>query len=341
MNVASMIPALEELISSLMRESVIPGLSVALVTDGTVVWNRGFGVKQVATPMLVDTDTVFEAASLSKPLFAYGVLQLHHDGVLDLDAPLTRYVPDRSFCADPRLDRVTARTVLSHTTGFPNWRRSGRSLRMDRLPGKRFGYSGEGYVYLQQIVEHLSDRPLDEYMHRAVLTPLGMTHSSYVWRESYEHEAAVGHTSGGLPYPKERSTTANAAMSLHTTPRDFARFLWPFLDAKSRQTGLSELDINGMLTSQVPVAGNLSWGLGWGLQHLADEELFWHWGDNPGFKNFVAVQRRRRSGVIIMSSSDNGIRAWGPIAQRALGMDTEIFDWLATTFYGKESAAQL
>src|SRR5581483_1210990 len=134
----------------------------------------------------VDTATVFEAASLSKPLFTYGVMRLQHEGLLDLDTPLTRYMPGHEFCADPRLDRVTARMVLCHMTGWPNWRRQGRSLKFKKAPGRAFGYSGEGYVYLQQVVERISGQSLDAFMRQAVLRPLSMTRSSYVWRESYE-----------------------------------------------------------------------------------------------------------------------------------------------------------
>jgi CubicO group peptidase (beta-lactamase class C family) len=319
-----------------MYAAAIPGLSICLIKDGTAIWSRGFGLAAAAEPLEVNANTVFEGASLSKPLFACGVMQLTHQGVLDLDTPLTQYVPEHSFGTDPRLGRITARMVLSHTTGLPNWRRRGRRPKLKRTPGKAFGYSGEGYVYLQQVVERLSGRSLDVYMHETVLSALGMTQSSYVWRESYEREAAVGHASDGSPYPKERPASANAAMSLHTTSKDFAQFVGRVLHPETREL---ELDSAAMLTPQISVADTLSWGLGWGLQRLAGGQVVWHWGDNPGFKNFVAAKRKERSGVVIMTNSDNGSRAWAPIARLALEMNTEIFDWLATTFYRAGSPA--
>lgn len=336
----SMIAALEGAIPSLMQEAAIPGLSIAIVRDGRILWNRGFGVKQAGTSRLVDTCTVFEGASFSKPLFAYGVLCLARSGLLDLDTPLTEYLPDRLFCSDPRIDSITVRMVLSHTTGFPNWRRADQPMTLDRTPGESFGYSGEGYVYLQQVVEHLSGQLLHEYMQQMVLSPLGMMESSYVWRESYESEAAIGHKSDGTPYAKEAPATANAAASLHTTPSDFTQYLAHVLDLESYQPGGSGVDVHAMMTPQVHVAGNLWWGLGWGLQQEGDDEIIWHWGDNPGFTNFVAAKRRERSGVVMMTNSDNGLRAWETVACSVLGLNRGIFDWLTEAFYGGRSLTE-
>lgn len=136
----------------------------------------------------------------------------------------------------------------------------------------------------------------------------------HLWRQSYERGAAVGHKSDGSPYPKERPASANAAMSLHATPEDFARFVRQFLDSETGQAGLSGSDIAAMLTPQISIADTLAWGLGWGLQRRADEEVFWHWGDNPGFKNFVAAKRKERSPVVVVANSDNGAAPWAPIA---------------------------
>lgn len=158
------IAVLENALPSLMRAAEIPGLSIAVVRDGAVPWTRGFGVKKAGTSQPVTPATVFEGASFSKPLFACGALRLVHDGLLDLDIPLTAYLPDRSFCDDPRLAEISARMVLCHTTGFPNWRRRGKPLSIDRAPGETFGYSGEGYIYLQKAVERITGRPLLEYM---------------------------------------------------------------------------------------------------------------------------------------------------------------------------------
>ncbi len=168
-------------IPHLMERARVPGLSIAVVRDAAINWQRGFGVKRADKTAPVEADTVFQAASLSKPVFAYAVLKLAEQGKLDLDTSLTIYLPDPYVPDDPLLDRITARHVLSHTTGWPNWRTEGQPLRRERAPGEVFGYSGEGYNYLQRVIECLVGQPLDAYMTKTLLDPLGMTHSSYAW----------------------------------------------------------------------------------------------------------------------------------------------------------------
>src|SRR6266550_437312 len=130
----------------------------------------------------VDDDTVFAAASLSKPVFASGVMSLVDAGALELDRPLTDYVAEPYLADDERAASITARIVLSHTTGFPNWREDG-PLFLRWPPGTRWGYSGEGYAYLQQVVEHLTGVSLDRYLADAVLAPLGMDDSTFASRD--------------------------------------------------------------------------------------------------------------------------------------------------------------
>jgi CubicO group peptidase (beta-lactamase class C family) len=133
------IARLERDIPHLMSDGEIPGLSIAVVRNGKLAWSRGFGVKNSETQEPVGDNTVFEAASLSKPVFAYAVLKLVEEGKLDLDTPLNAYLPGRYDVGDdPRLDQITARRVLSHTTGFPNWRpRGDKTLKIYFTPGDR------------------------------------------------------------------------------------------------------------------------------------------------------------------------------------------------------------
>ena len=114
----TLIADLEKQIPQLMEEGMVPGLSIAIIKDAKLQWRRGFGVKDSASKKPVDNDTVFEAGSMGKPVFAYAVMKLCDRGVLDLDTPLTKYMPERYLEGDPRLDLITARHVLSHTSGF-------------------------------------------------------------------------------------------------------------------------------------------------------------------------------------------------------------------------------
>src|SRR5271170_5772051 len=190
---------LEKDVPELMKKDGVPGLAMAVIRDGKTTWVHGFGLKEVKTGQPVTGETVFEAASLSKPVFAYGVLKLVEQGKLGLDDPLTNYLPKPYIAGDDRLVKITARIVLSHRTGFPNWRGDDGLLPIYFTRGERFSYSGEGYVYLQRVVEQITGKPLNEYITEAVFTPLGMTSSSYVWRPDFDALTATGYDSDGKP----------------------------------------------------------------------------------------------------------------------------------------------
>ena len=182
----------------MMELAYVPGLSIAVVEGGRVTWARGFGVKKAETKDAVDADTVFPAASLSKPVFAYGVLRLREEGVLDLDRPLAGYLPGAYALEDARAKLITARHVLSHTSGFQNWRfAKDDKLQIAFDPGARFQYSGEGYFYLQRVVEHVTGQSVTRFMRERVLQPLGMTKSSYAWLPEYERLTVWGHRNRG------------------------------------------------------------------------------------------------------------------------------------------------
>ena len=179
----------------LLELAAVPGVAVATVDDGRIFVGNA-GRAQVAPRQAVDDATVFEAASLGKPLFACGVLQLVDAGQLALDRPLRDYL--RAPDADgTRMRRVTARHVLSHTTGLPNWRREPGPLEPAAEPGSVFSYSGEGFFHLQRVVEAVTGQPVARFMRERVLDPLGMAESSYVWRPAYDARMAVGYDERG------------------------------------------------------------------------------------------------------------------------------------------------
>ena len=165
----------------LMWRAGVPGLSIAVIRDGKTAWIGYLGLRSEATEKPVTRSTVFNVGSLSKPVFAYGVLKLVDAGKLKLDEPLAPYLPKEFVEGDPRFKQITARFVLSHRTGFPNWPGDGQPLTIHFTPGEKFSYSGAGMVFLQKAVEKITGKPLNDYMQEAVFGPLGMKHSSYVW----------------------------------------------------------------------------------------------------------------------------------------------------------------
>ncbi len=303
-----------------LRKEHVPGAAIAVARGDQIVWSGAFGIKDRATGEPVAPDTVFEAASLSKPVFAAVVLRLHVQGLLALDSSLNDYLPEPYVPDEPLLPQITARMVLSHTTGFPNWRPDGKPLRIQAEPGSRFGYSGEGYVYLQRVLERRTGRSLQALADEAVFAPLDMAASSYSWREASGAAAATGHDRAGAPMPKLRFAEGNAAFSLHTTAPDFARFLGGFLalgpDWARQPAGPASAE---MLTRQVRVDDTLSWGLGWGLEHGAGGDALWQWGDNRGFKGFAIGYRDTGLGIVVLTNGDNGLRLCREVVTRVTG----------------------
>ncbi len=181
----------------LLELASVPGLAFATV-DEEGTFPKASGRASDAPRRDVTDGTVFEAASLGKPLFAYAVLRLVDAGRFDLDRPLYDYLatPEEDT---PRMRRVTARHVLSHTSGLPNWRQAPGPLAPSSEPGAIYAYSGEGYFYLQRVIERVTDRPIARMLRQDLLEPLGMTETSWVWRAQYDVPMAVGYDEGGAP----------------------------------------------------------------------------------------------------------------------------------------------
>ncbi len=297
----------DQRVLELMQVSGVPGLQLTVIEDGALGWTRGYGVRSSDTMEPVDGQTVFEAASLGKPVFAYAVLQLVDAGVLDLDRPLAEYYQYQDLSHDERTAQVTARMVLSHSSGLPNWRPQGEPLNYLHEPGTEFQYSGEGFVYLQRAVEHLTGESLEVLARRLVFDRFGMNRSSYRWTNTPEGGAnvAVGHGVDGSPRDKQEvADDANAAWSLHTTTADYGRFLVAVMQGRR----LSDSLHTAMMSPQADVAAGVQWGLGLGLEVGGDRGVaLWHWGHNGGYRAFVLGYPADGSGLVMFSNSDNGM----------------------------------
>lgn len=186
-------PVLQEYLAE-----AVPGISIAAILDGRVVWSVGYGVRRAGGKEPVTADTVFEAASLGKPVLAFAILRLRDEGGIALDRPLLEYMSYADVGADSRAKLVTARHVLSHRTGLPNWRSNG-ALTFEFTPGERFGYSGEGFFWLQRVLEHITLIPFARYMREQVLQPFGMRNSSFVLLREMMTDCAISHPARGHP----------------------------------------------------------------------------------------------------------------------------------------------
>ena len=330
---------LERDVPELMKKAGVPGLAIAVIRGGKTKWLHGFGMKEVRTGQPVTGETVFEAASLSKPVFTYGALKLVEQGKLGLDVPLTTYLPKPFVAGDERLAKITARIVLSHRTGFPNWPADDGSVSIYFTPGERFSYSGEGYIYLQRVVEQITGKSLNQYMTEAVFRPLGMTSSSYVWRPDFDALTATGYDSHGKPTELVKPAEALAASTLNTTAKDYALFVEAVLTGK----GLKPATLREMETPEIALdpecricikhepkqpSKNLFWGLGWGIERKDGTDALWHWGDNGSFKAFVMADPKTKSGVVMFANSQNGLEVAKPVVDETMGRGSLAFEWL-------------
>jgi len=314
-----------------MSSGDIPGLSIAVLHGGELAWSGAFGVRELGGSTAVDAETLFPAASLSKPVFTYLVLRLVERGVLSLDTPLHTLLPYPRLEHDERYRAITAHHVLTHTAGLPNW--GATPLEMIGAPGERFSYSGEGFVYLQKTVEKLTGRPLAELAAEEVFVPLGMSHTHFVLAPGLDVEVVTGVDEGGDLQRVPREEEANAAGSLLTTGEDYARFLSALLGGR----GLRPATLAAMFERQVAAdrenrpeaAGKIFWGLGWGLEAVGDPatDILWHWGDNGGFKAYVMVDRAHGDGLVYFANAIDGLSIAPDLVERVLGGEHPAFDW--------------
>jgi CubicO group peptidase (beta-lactamase class C family) len=322
---------LEREIPRLMELANIPGLSMAVVQDGQIYWKQTFGVKSRETNEPVDENTMFEAASLTKTITAYAAMRLVERGELDLDRPLHEYFPDQVYeplSRDDQYKKITARLVLTHTTGLPNW-----GSRFIHEPGQQYAYSGEGFLYLGRTVEQISGMSLQEFAQKEIFDPLGMAHTSYVWNETYEANGACGHDRHGKANPLRKNTSPNGGASLLTTATDYATFICALLNAQ----GLTAETIDQMTSSHVPVTlnrgtaelfPNLFWGWGWGVQPGNTGFGFWHWGDNGDLRAYTVTYKDSKNGFVYFSNSNNGLAIAGAVTSLIMDDHQFALDWL-------------
>lgn len=313
-----------------LRHHRVPGVSVAVINDGRIEWARGWGETEAGSGIPVDSTTLFQAASISKPVAAIAALRLVENGVLDLDEDVNARlrswrVPENEFTAT---EKVTLRRLLSHSAGttvhgFPGYAAGAavpttvqvldgaapantRPVRVDTVPGSRSRYSGGGLTIAQLLMTDVIGRPFAELMREQVLEPAGMRRSTFAQPLPADRagEAATAHGRDGQPVAGRHYTyPEQAAAGLWTTPSDLARLALEVQRAYAGETGriLSPEMARRMLTVQ---AGQ--YGLGFGLAGEADSLRFIHGGSNRGFQSFFLAMAGAGRGVIVMTNGDAG-----------------------------------
>ena len=246
-------------VTRVMRAGKVTGVGLAILNDQKIVYLKAYGQRSLGKNLPLTEDSVMSAASFSKVAFAYMVMQLVEEGVLNLDRPVSEYLPKplpeysdyKDLAGDDRWKKITARMLLDHTSGFPNWRRfeDDQKLHIHFEPGSRFAYSGEGIDLLQLVLEKVTKKPLGALMRERVFRPLGMTRTGMTWRLEFENDHAEGYDEQGQALGPQRRLRADAAGSMLTTPRDFARFLEAVMQGKRLQKETRE----DMLSPQIAI----------------------------------------------------------------------------------------
>ena len=335
----------------------VPAVSVAVLKDGKLLWAQAWGVADSETGREATTTTLFQAASMSKPVAALTALTLVDEGRVELDAPVNDYLtswqlPDNEFTAD---SAVTLRGLMTHSAGttvwgFPGYRKdqpfapgqplatnaqvldgqgNTEAVRVFKVPGTSMRYSGGGYTILEQLVEDVTGLPFPEAAAARVLGPAGLTLSTYAQPlpEARWPEAARGHRGDGSEVAGEWHTyPEQAAAGLWTTPTELAELSVHLL-------GILGGDSTGILSPAMLEAAMTphhagdpafeNWGLGFGLTGSGDTVRFGHGGANEGFRSNWVVYRGTGDGAVVMTNGDRGTA----LAQEVLRALADVYAW--------------
>ena len=315
----------EELLPGWMNESNVPAVAVAVIENNRIKYTKVFGELQKQKP--APPNTIFQVASLTKPVVLILTLKLVTDGNWNLDEPLATYWIDPDVQDDPRHKKLTTRHVLTHQSGFANWRSMNTSKKLEFMfePGTKVNYSGEGFEYLRRALEKKFNQPLEQLATKHLFKPQGMNDTRFFWDASMnESRFAVAHNKEGKPYDIYKNTSANAADLLLSTITDYGRFAINVLEAK----GLSRSVFNDMVLPHVayPSGKNLFFGLGWMIMpDLSNGEYaLIHTGHDPGVSTVIVLFPKSRRGLIVFTNGDNGTQVWTKILGEAFDVGKEM-----------------
>ncbi len=308
----------------------VPGVSIAVINDFKIEWAKGYGVKETGGDDPVTTETLLQAASISKPVAAFATLYFVEQGLLDLDEDVNKKlisweVPENEFTKDKK---VTLRGIMSHNAGltvhgFGGYAQgkevpsllqildgekpaNSASIRVDIKPGSKYRYSGGGYTLMQQLLIDVLGKPFPDIMRETVLDKIGMINSTYEQPlpESFEVHAARAHRiNGNMIKGRWHAYPEMAAAGLWTTPSDLCRFAIEIMLSRAGKSNsvLSREMVRNMLTDQ-----NENVGLGLFLWNEGKDFRFMHGGSNAGFKCTLVVYPEKGQGAAIMTNGDYG-----------------------------------
>ena len=315
------VATLDTTIKKAMKETNLPGLSIAIINKNQLVYHQVFGVANSQTKDPIDKQSMFEGASLSKPIFAYFVMKMVENGTIDLDKPLHEYLPHPGISPESQEDYklITARMVLAHQTGFPN-HANNEPIKLAFKPGTDFMYSGEAYQYLAAVIGLKLGvgfkEGLNELFQKKVTYPLDMPHTTFVWDDYLESHKVFGHDSEGKPTQNKPGAgrwsgkTFNAFSSVHSEASEYAKFIIAMLKTE----GLNEQSFSEMLKEQTQFkdnnplkieTGQTGWGLGFAQKPTENGIMHLHTGNNHDFQAYAMFVPKQEYGIVLFTNSGN------------------------------------
>lgn len=323
------------------KEVQVPGMQVAY-SKGNKIQVHTYGTKKFGTADAIDKETRFQAASLTKVVAAYTFFRLMDKGLVELDKPLFSYYAYDRLANTVGGEKITARMVLTHRTGLLNWEGDVPSsawratpLTLQFEPGTDYMYSGEGFYFLQETLEHITKKPFQTLVEEEVLQPLGLTHSNIVWNDSLESNAAYGHYS--LEYPRRLGKYAktNAAYTLYTTAEDYTKFVQKvFFEGYGLKKTTHKLLLRKAAeakkgTEADSTDAHVPCALIARMQINEKGIAYWHTGSNPGFRCFFITYPATKETLVAFMNTDEGFPAMKKLMQLFLDNKQTFwaYDW--------------
>lgn len=306
-----------------LKQKQIPALGIGFIKEGEIAQISVFGELEKNKP--APLNTIWNVASMTKPITALVALKLIDAGKWNLDEPIYNYYTDPDVANDPRAKKLTTRIILSHQTGLPNWRGNNADgkLSFEFEPGTKYQYSGEGYEYLRKAIEKKFKKSLEKLANELIFKPLKMNDTRFTWDKKMDSTRfAKWHNETGKLYETHKNTSANAADNLLTTVEDYSKFLVHILNG----AGLSPKLYNEMIAEQVRINDSKHWGLGWWIDENINSNKDFalvHGGDDIGVHTIVFIIPNTKQALLIFTNCDNGTAAFEEILVKYLGKDGE------------------
>lgn len=298
-------------------ENNVPTLGIGVIEEGKLQQVKVFGELEDGTS--APYNTIFNVASLTKPITAMVTLKLVSSGKWNLDEPIANYWTDPDVVKDKNAKLLTTRHILSHQSGFTNWRGNNPDgkLHFEFQPGTKYQYSGEGFEYLRKALEAKFHKTLNELAQELIFEPLKMTDTKYFWdKKTDSTRFAIGYNGEGIPYETVKNKTANAADNLLTTIEDYSNFLVSVLNVD----GLSAKVYEDMVTHQVETKKDKYFGLGFEIYDLGNGEYaLSHGGADEGCQTIVFILPKTKQGLVLFTNVDDGYKVYEKLLTHYLG----------------------